>query len=39
MKPLLAREGSWGLQIETLGGDNGTFEYFAFIMTKKCTGR
>ena len=34
LKPLLAREGVWTLQIETLEDAPGTFEYFGFIITK-----
>lgn len=34
MKPMLAREGIWSLEIEKLEDGPGTFEYFGFIMTK-----
>jgi EEF1A lysine methyltransferase 4 len=37
MKPMLARDGDWTLNVETLAeqpGGGGMFEYFAFIMTK-----
>lgn len=34
MKPFLAREGLWDLSVEVLDDGAGTFEYFAFKMTK-----
>jgi EEF1A lysine methyltransferase 4 len=34
LKPLLAREGVWSLQVETLEDAPGTFEYFGFVISK-----
>lgn len=34
IKPLIKREGIWEMEIEVLGGGEGGFEYFGFIMTK-----
>lgn len=33
MRPLLQRDG-WKAQVEVLGGEGGTFEYFGWIMNK-----
>ena len=34
LKPLLARESVWRMEVETLQDSVGSFEYFGFIMTK-----
>ncbi|KAF2752073.1 S-adenosyl-L-methionine-dependent methyltransferase [Sporormia fimetaria CBS 119925] len=34
MKPMVARDGKWDLKVITLNEDAGTFDYFAFVMTK-----
>jgi EEF1A lysine methyltransferase 4 len=34
LKPLLAREGVWTIQVETLEDAPGTFEYFGFVIRK-----
>lgn len=34
MRPLLSVDGLWDLQLETLGGENGGFEYFGWILRK-----
>jgi len=34
MKPLLARQGVWTLEVESLEAAPGMFEYFGFVMTK-----
>jgi len=35
MKPLLVREETWALQVESLEAAPGMFEYFGFVMIKK----
>ncbi|KAF2272335.1 S-adenosyl-L-methionine-dependent methyltransferase [Westerdykella ornata] len=35
MKPLLLRDGIWDLRVVELKEEAGTFEYFAFVLTKK----
>ena len=35
LKPLLAREHTWTMQVETLEDTPGSFEYFGFVITKK----
>ncbi|KAK3640547.1 hypothetical protein LTR56_011886 [Elasticomyces elasticus] len=34
IKPLISREGVWSLDVEVLGGGEGGFEYFGFVMKK-----
>ena len=34
LKPLLARESVWKIEVETLQDSPGSFEYFGFVMTK-----
>lgn len=34
IRPLIQREGLWNVEVETIGGEDGAFEYFGFIMTK-----
>lgn len=34
LRLLLKREGTWKIEEQTLGGRDGTFEYFAFVITR-----
>ncbi|KAK5747161.1 hypothetical protein LTR17_000295 [Elasticomyces elasticus] len=34
IKPLISRDGVWSLDVEVLGGGDGGFEYFGFVMGK-----
>ena len=34
LKPLLSREGTWDVTVETLEDAPGTFEYFGFVIVK-----
>ena len=34
VKPQVVREGEWSLKVEHLEDGPGTFEYFAYVMTK-----